>query len=698
MSKRPSSTQKLGPLQIAAITLLALSLLCVMLALRANAREGDSLGPQTLGVVRDKVWIADESALLIVDGKGQPLSEHSFAGLGVESIGSIVAVPGAGVLIASRDSSTLKLLDAQDAHLLRQVELQFPASLGRSASNALWLATSPADTEGHFSLAVATGGNHAVARFDDQGRFLARSKDGLYSFTNGLWFAEDSWWTTDTNRFVLRRLQRDSLAQVDSIALSAEPSRRFLGAAIASRASVQQQGKTPVASVVRLKNNMMTGHVVEVFADGSESAYPMPDDAEPMDLAWHDTELLVIDGNQGKVLRFDQQQRALPAFGDQALLTRFARSAAQRHASHFAYQAWLAGALLCFVFAGILVVIASRKQAKQAATDIAIPASHVAPSQLDFLRVWWHCYWPGAVLWLSFIWLQLGGMRPLIQFFRAWHISPLSAALLTGAAFICIELPWLLWMLPRQRKLAEDPQNEAVLNLQGLLFLRARKAWPDLMREGEQPREVIACYLPRVAFLLLTNQRLLSFKRGIDGAHLEHSWERSEIVSAHFDDLSGLRGLARLRKLWSRGHLDIRTRDGLSLRYRVTASSVARRICALLTQCPAPAAQTACDAVANVHTGYGPGWLQILASALLPGLGQWLQRRPRSALLFFGYGAVIFSFVVLPVAWALWTRHTGVSPHTALLAAALWLAWSLGAALEACLMTPTRRARRHTAS
>ncbi len=697
MSARPRTPQKPGPLQIAAIILLALAILCVVLALRANAHESDSLGPQTLGVVGDKVWIADESALLIVDDKGQLLSERSFASLGVESIGSIVAVPGAGVLIASRDSSTLKLLDAQDAHLLRQVELQFPASLGRSASNALWLATSPADAEGHFALAVATGGNHAVARFDDQGRFLARSKDGLYSFTNGLWFAEDSWWTTDTNRFVLRRLQRDSLAQIDSIALSAEPSRRFLGAAIASRASVQQQGKTAVATLVRLKNNMITGRVVEVFADGGESAYPMPEDAEPMDLAWLGNTLLVIDGNQGNVLRFDAQQRALPAFGDQALLTRFARSAAQRNASHLAYQAWLAGALLCFVFAGILVVIASRKQAKQAATDIAIPASHVAPSRTRIQQLWWRCYWPGAVMWLGFIWLQVGGVRPLIQFFSSSHISPLSAALLTGAAVICIELPWLLWMLPRQRRLAENPHYEPVFNLQGLLFLRARKAWPDLMREGEQPREVIACYLPRVAFLLLTNQRLLSFKRGLDGANLEHSWERSEIASAQFDDLSGLRGVARLRKLWSGGHLDIRTRDGLSLRHRVTASSVARRICALLTQCPAPLTHAARD-TANVPTGYGPGWLQILASALLPGLGQWLQRRPRSALLFFGYGAVIFSFVVLPVAWALWTRHTGVSPHTALLAAALWLAWSLGAALEACLMTPTRRARRHAAS
>ena len=39
-----------------------------------------------------------------------------------------------------------------------------------------------------------------------EARFLARTGADTYQFTNGLWWVDDALWTTDTNRFELKRL------------------------------------------------------------------------------------------------------------------------------------------------------------------------------------------------------------------------------------------------------------------------------------------------------------------------------------------------------------------------------------------------------------------------------------------------------------------------------------------------------------
>jgi hypothetical protein len=55
---------------------------------------------------------------------------------------------------------------------------------------------------------------------------------------------------------------------------------------------------------------------------------------------------------------------------------------------------------------------------------------------------------------------------------------------------------------------------------------------------------------------------------------------------------------------------------------------------------------------------------QTLASLLIPGLGQWMQRRAGTALLMFLAWAAVLILAAAPVAWTLWAPRAAVSART----------------------------------
>ena len=174
-----------------------------------------------------------------------------------------------------RREDRLHLLAAGDARPLGSITLQWPADLARHGRDAIHFALAP---DGR--VAVATGGGHTVALFDAQGRFLARSAQGAFRFTNGLWWADGSWWATDTNRPALVRLADTDLKELQRLPLPdvpADDGRRqpwyFLGLAAASHGA-PIDGQPVLGSVARMANDMERAHVVDVTASGAQRAYP----------------------------------------------------------------------------------------------------------------------------------------------------------------------------------------------------------------------------------------------------------------------------------------------------------------------------------------------------------------------------------------------------------------------------------------
>ena len=81
----------------------------------------------------------------------------------------------------------------------------------------------------------------------------------------------------------------------------------------------------------------------------------------------------------------------------------------------------------------------------------------------------------------------------------------------------------------------------------------------------------------------------------------------------------------------------------------------------------------------------------VWASALVPGLGQWMQRRGLTALSFFVPWLVLLFFVAAPVGYKAWGPRAEVSLQTLATVAAAWLFYAGWAAWDAWRMGGTRR-------
>ena len=333
-----------GAMRTLAAGLLALALAGVAVAFYANGRWVAIQGPVTVQAVsRDTLWLGVDDDLWILDSLGHRNGQRSARELGFTAAVSNMAVaPHDQVLLSSRVDRDWQLVDRKTLAPVRTIRPQWPEDIARLPLNAVHLAVSP---EG--DIAAATGGGHTVLLFDRDGRLLARSAPDTYRFTNGLWWSPQGWWSTDTNRFALRLLDARTLAVKTSLQLRAEPAGTpFLGEAIASQGG-PQTGRTelPLATVSRLGTLMEPGHAVDVFPDGSQAVYNLDTIAQLRDMAWFDRHLLLVDGHNFEVRRFDADRIEVQPFGDvqvRATLARlredraFWRGIASRQASGFA--------------------------------------------------------------------------------------------------------------------------------------------------------------------------------------------------------------------------------------------------------------------------------------------------------------------------------------------------------------------------
>jgi len=169
-----------------------------------------------------EVWLGVERELWRVSRDTQAIEATGLPG----TPASLVHAPDGSVVASVRGDATLYVLDAASARVARRLSPQWPDDLRQHGARAINFAFA---ADGR--VAVATGGGHAVALFDPEGRFLARTPPGAYEFTNGLWWSAEGLWTTDTNRFALRLLDPATLAERRAVDLGPGTEGSYLGPA-----------------------------------------------------------------------------------------------------------------------------------------------------------------------------------------------------------------------------------------------------------------------------------------------------------------------------------------------------------------------------------------------------------------------------------------------------------------------------------
>ena len=173
---------------------------------------------------------------------------------------------------------------------------------------ALWLAV---HEDGR--MAVANGGGHTVTLFDAQGRYVARSSQGTFRFTNDLWWEGDDLWTTDTNRFALVRLDGRDLVERQRRQFPTQASHAYI--ALADPHPGARSANGAFATLARMGNGMVKGSVTFVFEHQPEQVLALPAQAEPRDFAWRREDLLVVDGSDWRLKRFALDGHPLEDFG-----------------------------------------------------------------------------------------------------------------------------------------------------------------------------------------------------------------------------------------------------------------------------------------------------------------------------------------------------------------------------------------------
>ena len=349
-------------LQQVAVLLVALALAAIAVALYASQRFSAQRGPWALAVLPEQiVWLSVDEQLWRLNAHGKrEASIDTRQSLG-GAVGVLAAHPSGQLVAWVRQQTALHVLDARSGQARQRINPQWPADLRSHADEAIHLAFAP---DGRF--AIATGGSHAVVLFDAAGRMLARTPANTYVFTNALWWADDDWWTTDTNRMALVRLDGETMSEKSRIPLTQRQSAwLYLAEAAAPSHGAPRNGRQPLATIARMSNGMKYGRMSDVFADGSQADYAQPaaphmlaaklgEQLAPRAAAWLGDQLLVTDGVSRAVRVWDRYRRQQADWGDAATQAALAQISASHQRWHTLYLSslGLAGLLLA---AGLLL-------------------------------------------------------------------------------------------------------------------------------------------------------------------------------------------------------------------------------------------------------------------------------------------------------------------------------------------------------
>ena len=643
-SPQPATATPSSALKTVAIVFLALAIICVALALWGGHRQRSVQGPLSLAVLPDgQIWLSVDKELWRLNAKGQRLQTVSAAQAGLTDAADILMPHPDGYLAAwSRNSPTLHLLTADEARPVKDITPQWPSDLARHGDIAIHYAFAP---DGR--VAIAAGGGSAVALFDADGKFLARSPADTFHFTNGLWWANGGWWCTDTNRPALVRLNEKNLTEMQRVTLTEQQgSWRFLGLAMASRGE-KVDGKAPLGVVERLGNNMERGHLVDVFPDGEQSAYPVPEDQFALmarDMDWLDDTLLVVDQQGFSIRQYSADRVPMDDWGDAAVQEDLAQRYAQVESGRLMYGAFLMVALLLFLV-GLIVALLQRHLESRAKLTPAYTSQEDSARNLAHMKILptaqlierrLRAIWPFFVV-IGVIMLSL----LLLLIFLITRVSVVSLEILCGAMLaICLLVSW--WA--RRHFIRVLRSDEQLANARALQLLKKPAFFWPLRQLNESPCETMLLnspfrWLSADLWLVLTNQRLLMFRTNGFTARLHASIPRRALRNV---ELAPLTGWQRWWKgmMPSEGCLRFLLADGSAITGRVGCgcTAVAQRLVTSLRQAPV---ESAGNLLLEKPSDRRRARWQAFASFLIPGLGQWIQGR-------FGFGLLFF------VLWLLW--------------------------------------------
>lgn len=649
-------------LKALAVACLALAIASIFGSVRATLRAGDIQGPSAIFVLPSgEVWLGVDEALWRISALGQLLDEQPIRATGLPgAAANFVRSPDGSIVASVRGDATLYFLDATSARVFRRLNPLWPADLQGHGARAINFAF---DAAGR--VAIATGGGDTVALFESDGRFVARTAPGSYDFTNGLWWSDEGLWTTDTNRFTLRLLDGTTLGQRKAFELGEAAGGSFLGPARGR--PVQADARAPVAAMIRFQGDMTQGGLSLVGADGRVTGLPHGADMEPRDLDWLGNDLLGTDGASFSILRWSADARAKPAFGDGALQQRLSALASERDSLRKDYMRWLVAACIALavglLFAALVPWVARRKQPVITLDLSRLGTPHVG--RWDMLRLQMRLYG-----WLIAMAAPMAALALFVEIvprdtLRAWLDGALPLALL-GVALATV-VPLLLSILlivPRLKRLSRLPVFEPALNQRAMLQLKSHaQVLARALRDGEQVLEAFSP-MPGMAWWVLTNQRLLAIRPALFDAAVAATHELVDVRGA-----STLPGSVAPQGRWRRASKDSAWLEialvgaspiSGSVGSLVLAERIAERTNALSAALRAHATPRP---TAPPDLGAGPlarRRRRAIASALLPGLGQWQQRRAGEAIVFLTAWAAILIFGSVPMLWTAIEPFTGV--------------------------------------
>lgn len=672
-----------------AMGLLGAALVALAASFWFNQRVSAIQGPSALAVLHDQtVWLSVDEALWQIAPDGRRVATHDTRSLGIQGrVGNIAQDALGRLVLGVRDRDALYVFDPAQGQVVSTLTPQWPVDLAPHASRAISYTFGSGG-----KLAVATGGGHAVALFDASGHFLGRSPPGLYRFTNGLWWQGETLWTTSTNAYELVALSTPDMVPVQTLQLSGDHYARYLGMAVASHghATGAAPDLRPLATVVRFANGMIFGRIVDVFPDGTEREFETSMGIEPRDIAWLGQRLLVVDGATYAVRQFGADGRALPNFGDPTLQAALATLVDERSRAQGGYRIALYLAVALFAVGFVLAVRAER-QKQRAAQGVPITPQRlgmpvVSPwdrmrKSLLFLPVWlffvallWLALWPFGSPFGQPFWL----VRWLLPLGRWGSVAVASAVLLLMLAYARLAYGWA----------SSRPRWESVLNAWALQSL-SRPELAQVLEPGETVRETVALAGFPTRWVVLTQRRVLVFAVNRRDRILRHAFYNNEITHASARYWAQWSWGSRLRSVWNGGvaQLELQSQGRTLLSGYVVSAITAQRMVALLALQSDRAATRKSGQRNRTTLGHGGHWRwQVVASTLVPGLGQWMQRRPGTALLLFLMFAALTLAVTVPLVWTLQGPRAAVSAsrvantvvtHCMLALIAAWDCWNM---------------------
>lgn len=678
-------------LKAAAILLMAAAMACVVGSFSASNKRLHIQGPSALAVLPDRsVWVSVEDTLWHLDENGMRTAVVDAAALRVGGlIGNLEVHPNGQLVASVRDDPTLYFLDSKTGIIKSRLIPQWPADLARHGSRAITYAF---DDNGR--VAIATGGGHTVAVFDANGRFLARTKPGTYEFTNGLWWSGNSLWTTDTNRPAAVQLDGETLIEKSRVKLTQHCGGwQYLGMATASHGKeLEVTHIPPLGTIVRFANGMTQGHATDIFSDGTQWDFPVTGTPEPRDIKWLGNELLMVDGASYAIRRYSDDHVALPDFGDAQVQDELKASLDRRKELQTQYQRYIAGAVLLFLAGFAFAWGTQSLEKEQTLNALNIDLSQLGtPLRSPFalfvssLKIYWPAFIAVCAIFISQFMLR--GLLKHIQTTSAF----LGLLLFMTVAVILVFVFTRILLRQNIERAAADPAAEALFNQRAVQFLKSTDVFWKVRRPDELPLEtlILAGRMGGMNLLVLTGQRLLVFVANLRDRTLAKEYLRQDIRNIRLLDPREMTWLQRVTRFFMLGSgvARIEFRDGTALTGHTMSTQTVLRMSARLREIGgiASAAPPPSQITSPAAKPDGNAARQVLASMLIPGLGQWMQGRSGTALIFFVIWLFILSTAVL-VAWTLWRPMAAVSPHIIVSAASYYLVVCAVAAVDAWRM------------